>query len=450
MRDPYRLLPIALLALVAFALFPGCGSDSVGPDDTLEGGTARIDGVMRGIQDLEFTAEEGPDSPGPLHIRVRNISYDDSLGALVADFVLVNGSDRDLPEPVTLTFLALFPEGVTVLNADNGETGPGASFDFAFANEDGVWTPGEETLPRSVQFGVSSGVSIGFVTRVDMGMSSEGGSIGGLVWHDENGDGIVDDDEGGIEGATIQLHHDEGQSEATTDSEGHYRFDGLPAGQYTVSKVVTDLLEPTTPTEIGVLLVETDEGVSDFLVANFGCKAGDDSTETPDLEEGDWVNVVGDYVGEDNKVVARGVGVARDDDDDDDDESRRPRKAEIRGPITSVDLENHVLGIMGADVAFPMADGRLDPPDGCAECFEDLEEGDRVRTLIHTPLPESPDDPLVGYWLRCWNGNPEKLKGRVQEVLRDEDGVVTGFVVLRIAVEVTNDTEWGDDDPFDD
>ncbi len=61
-------------------------------------------------------------------------------------------------------------------------------------------------------------------------------SIGNLVWIDDD-DGIAEDGEPGIENVAVELWAD-GGSEAydttTTDDEGHFLFDGLPAGDFFV------------------------------------------------------------------------------------------------------------------------------------------------------------------------------------------------------------------------
>ncbi len=68
-------------------------------------------------------------------------------------------------------------------------------------------------------------------------------SIGDYVWYDNNGDGVQDAGEKGIEGVTLKLLDgsgnpvldDEGKPrKAVTDSEGKYLFEGLTPGEYTV------------------------------------------------------------------------------------------------------------------------------------------------------------------------------------------------------------------------
>lgn len=61
-------------------------------------------------------------------------------------------------------------------------------------------------------------------------------SIGDRVWLDLNGDGIQTSDEPGIQGVTVNLYNDALTliDTATTDVNGHYAFDKLNAGNYTV------------------------------------------------------------------------------------------------------------------------------------------------------------------------------------------------------------------------
>ena len=66
------------------------------------------------------------------------------------------------------------------------------------------------------------------------------GSIGDTVWYDTDGDGIKDASENGLEGVTVTL--DPGTPSdpsddvtTTTDANGNYLFENLPAGDYVVS-----------------------------------------------------------------------------------------------------------------------------------------------------------------------------------------------------------------------
>ncbi len=78
------------------------------------------------------------------------------------------------------------------------------------------------------------------------------GAIGDFIWNDADGDGMQDPGEAGIGGVTVNLLDDTGAiiATTTTDASGHYIFDDLPAGVYSVE--VDDSTLPagfvTTPT----------------------------------------------------------------------------------------------------------------------------------------------------------------------------------------------------------
>ncbi|MDD4651588.1 MAG: SdrD B-like domain-containing protein, partial [Methanothrix sp.] len=60
-------------------------------------------------------------------------------------------------------------------------------------------------------------------------------SLGDLVWHDKNADGIQDTDDTGIFGAVVTLNKPDGStSTAITDANGKYLFTGLVPGSYSV------------------------------------------------------------------------------------------------------------------------------------------------------------------------------------------------------------------------
>jgi protocatechuate 3,4-dioxygenase beta subunit len=61
-------------------------------------------------------------------------------------------------------------------------------------------------------------------------------SVGNKVWFDTDNDGRFDADELPIAGVAVSLMSDTGAvvATATTDANGHYRFDGLPSGDYLV------------------------------------------------------------------------------------------------------------------------------------------------------------------------------------------------------------------------
>ena len=287
-RGMEKLLPSIPLFVFAIALaVAGCSSDSPMSNSVPDSADER--GVIRGVLnpgDVDFeyiSATNGdPENPieGPFAIRGRNVRYED--GALLVDLTVANLGENTYNEPVSLTFASLAPEGVTVLNPDGEESGPGAMILFQFENDDAMWTPGEESLSRATGFVVAEGTAVAFVAILNAGNGEDGkGSIGGIVWDDADGDSIMDTDEDALEGAMLTLNA-EGMDEMVTASaaDGSYAFTGLDAGFYTVDKIAEEGVEITTGRPIYVALVESEGVVSSFLAANFGCKP-DEAAEPP-------------------------------------------------------------------------------------------------------------------------------------------------------------------------
>jgi uncharacterized repeat protein (TIGR01451 family) len=128
---------------------------------------------------------------------------------------------------------------------------------------------------------------------VDFGYQPKGlGSIGDFVWKDLDGDGIQDGgSETGIPDITVSLYEDDGDGvyefgidalvvTATTNSEGAYLFEYLPAGDYLV---VVDTADGELPTddESNFYILTTDDDPhpvtlttgQDYLDADFGFTA---------------------------------------------------------------------------------------------------------------------------------------------------------------------------------
>ncbi|MFQ5910611.1 MAG: PKD domain-containing protein, partial [Thermoplasmata archaeon] len=122
----------------------------------------------------------------------------------------------------------------------------------------------------------------------------EAGSIGDLVWNDENMNGVHEPTEVGVGGITVNLEGitpwgDIITSTTTTDSNGDYLVAGLPPGNYTVSIELPWGWGPTTPNPLSVSLGRGE----DFLDADFGiAKAEIEKTVTPDVAKiGDILHV---------------------------------------------------------------------------------------------------------------------------------------------------------------
>ena len=77
-----------------------------------------------------------------------------------------------------------------------------------------------------------------------------GGRIYGVVWNDQNEDGVIDPGEEGAGGATLQLKNAMGAvlAETISASDGSYQFVGLESATYNLVLVVPDGWEATTTT----------------------------------------------------------------------------------------------------------------------------------------------------------------------------------------------------------
>ena len=93
-------------------------------------------------------------------------------------------------------------------------------------------------------------------------------SIGDLVWHDLDGDGMQDPDEPGLAGVTVSLlGADQAELQSTqTDGSGHYAFTGLCAGDYAVSVVTPDGFE-ASPCDAGDDALDSECSVASVTLA---------------------------------------------------------------------------------------------------------------------------------------------------------------------------------------
>ena len=86
------------------------------------------------------------------------------------------------------------------------------------------------------------------------------GSLGDLVWLDENGDGLQDSGDGGIPGVTVHLwRNGEEIASTVTDQYGFYRFEDLYPGVYTLTADVTGLMPTVQRTDIPGIVSVTGE-----------------------------------------------------------------------------------------------------------------------------------------------------------------------------------------------
>ncbi|HKW13185.1 MAG TPA: SdrD B-like domain-containing protein [Candidatus Krumholzibacteria bacterium] len=412
-----KILPL-LLCLFTMWLLPACSDDATKPPASA-GGDGTIHGQIHD-SDFEFEVTDGqPGDPfaGPFLLRGRNLHYSDDLGALVVDLTVVNRGIVSQHEPIGLTFIKLDPDGVTVLNPDNNINDDGAAIVFHFANDDGLWTPAEESLPRTVEFGVSKGTAIAFVARIDLG-ATPGGVIAGRVWNDENKDGVMDASEGGLGDVGVYLHpFTNGIVDprlirtVRTDPDGRYQFDGLDAGGYEVSIAPSTVnLFPTTPTGIHVLLTEDNGQVSSYKNANFGAVR----QNLPPPPQGEHLHASGKFAPPD------GFASATVDHFTCPDSIPQPLVTDppvnedciggrLRGSVTEIAPERHAFRVMATWV---LALNGLPT---------DLKVGSRVDVHVN-PGP----GPLtwVADSIAPWTGDHDEITGHVDAVEPASDGTI--------------------------
>jgi hypothetical protein len=483
-----------MMLTLAAVVWYGCSDEATRPTELQQNNTT---GVIRGEIDpndvaFEYTIPARGADPiiGPFVLRGSNIHYVDSLSALSVDLTIENQGEVSHPLPIGLTFVSFMPTDVTVENPDNDEHGPGAAILFEFENEDLSWTPGEVSLPRQTLFGVADATSIGFVAQVVIPEDTTSGTIGGIVWHDVNEDGVMDNDEPGIGGVTVHLvvggppplqtSNDDYRMSTTTAPDGSYRFDDLDAGYY---QVIWDFPNPdwmpTTPTVINVLLVEKDGVVNDFLLANFGLVPRDDTQPPPTIEVGDYVKVNGDYMGDrEGHIIARSIELIKceappppdsmltltsangdwdgDVDGCDDPDTDRCHdyacwglKNALMGPVTWLDRDNCLVEIMGSWVRIVKCDtSDIDIPERTSSGdstgveypwldIEDVNVGDHVLARV---FMKEGDNWLYANTLKEWNGTPEKVYGKVER-LSAPSGPLEAIYVLGVEIAITSDTD---------
>ncbi len=157
-------------------------------------------------------------------------------------------------------------EGVSII-LDGGEdmavTDADGYFSFEVLPGEHVVAVDESTAPGyypTTPIILTVEVAAGGETTVYFG-NAPFGSIAGTKWEDTNQNSIADGDEVPVAGVTIQLTGVtslDGETvtmETLTASDGTYKFEGLKAGEYTVSEIVPINMSAVSPESVDVTLV---------------------------------------------------------------------------------------------------------------------------------------------------------------------------------------------------
>ena len=142
-------------------------------------------------------------------------------------------------------------------------------------------------------------------------LSAATASVGDRVWLDNNGNGVQDAGEAGINGVTVQLLDADSNVVATTTTsgDGNYTFGNLIAGTYTVRVVTSTLPAGLAPT------YDLD-GVGTANIATFTLAAGQTRTDvdfgyrgTASVGDRVWIDTNGDGVQDAGEAGINGVTV---------------------------------------------------------------------------------------------------------------------------------------------
>jgi hypothetical protein len=265
---------LIFLLMILSALMIGlaaCSDDTTTPQggggDVAEG-TLTPDGP--GFE-IELELASGPDSlhRGPFLLRGGIPVWAAVFQGLVVELTVTNNGEVSYAEPVSIHFFRMIPDSTLILNSPDDSP----SFTFEFANDDGVWTPGEESLPLMVVFSAEPGQSVGFNAHIGLG-GPVGLYLGGKVWLDTNRNGVIDPDERGLGG--IPLVADDGSDQEIlrqvfTAPNGTFGFHNLDRGTWEIRVLtVPDGLESTTPSNLHVLLTHPGGVIGGFTEADFG------------------------------------------------------------------------------------------------------------------------------------------------------------------------------------
>jgi hypothetical protein len=276
---------IAIFFILLLALAISCSEQPTGvrnqPGDT--GGFIGEGGIDPGAGDkfLLGIVEDTTFAPGHIEVWAMDVAYDGNTGNISFDVQLGNSTERPIPAPVHFVIISVVPNDISTVDFDGISEDGFPFYDFSSKlGSDNILEPGEISDRATMRFhtGEPRSFSIGF--RIDFGLAPDTGIIAGVVFRDDNKDGVRDPCEGcepGISGIMITMRRGFDKSAENlfithTDANGEYRFSNLIEGVYTVRvQAPSALWEITSPNPLLVTLIKGLDGkVQDFYGANFG------------------------------------------------------------------------------------------------------------------------------------------------------------------------------------
>jgi uncharacterized repeat protein (TIGR01451 family) len=332
----------------------GAGNDGIlgTPDDSTQTTTTDVNGVYHfnnlpaGDYQVQVNMPAGvttlttPNSANPLHLNANENRTDLDFGfngqgsGKLGDYVWLDANNNGLQDTneqglagVTVTLIGAGNDGI-LSTADDVTltTQTDASGHYQFTNlPASTYQVQVSGLPAGVtptQGAQSVGSNSTTVTLaagqskqdVDFGFNSPNkGSIGDLVWNDQNGDGLYQVGEPVLGNIKVTLvgagkdgvlgTSDDTTQTTTTDSNGNYLFSNLPAGSYQVQvNTPAGMNTLTTPNSAKPIQLNANENRSDL---DFGFKG----QGTASLGDYVWLDANQDGLQDANETPLSGVKV---------------------------------------------------------------------------------------------------------------------------------------------
>ncbi|HVO76941.1 MAG TPA: SdrD B-like domain-containing protein [Candidatus Bathyarchaeia archaeon] len=275
-------LPV-LLALIAALVFSCSDQPTNVKLDSKSGGLSGSGTVNPGASGsfLLGSVVDTVAAPGHIEVWAKHVSFDSASGMVSFDVQLLNKTQRPIAAPIHFVITDIIPDDIALVGFD-GVAPDGKPFmDFSSKlGSDNILTAGELSDPVTFKFHTVTARSFAIGFRLESGRPGGPGVIAGVVFRDDNKDGVRSTCEGcepGIPHITVALEKTlpNGTMETMiteSDSSGAYRFIGLVEGVYTVLVVApADRWIVTSANPLLVTLVKSPDGtIPPFLHADFG------------------------------------------------------------------------------------------------------------------------------------------------------------------------------------
>ncbi len=280
----YYEFMISVLLVIALAFLFSCGEKPTSvvkkSGDSGFTGSGEINPGAGGSF-LLGTASDPSYAPGRIEVWANNVAFDSSSGIVSFDVRLGNATVRTIQPPIYFVITSIVPYDIAVMEFDGVSDDGFPFYDFSGKlGVNGILDPGEISGFVTMKFHTVEPRSFSVGFRIDIGPPYGTGMIAGVVFLDENKNGIRDGGgkwEPGIPEITVSLEKRLSSGEIVhlltrTDNDGNFSYSGLKEGVYKIYvRPSPEDWEITSDNPLLVTLVKGPDGdVRDFLEAAFG------------------------------------------------------------------------------------------------------------------------------------------------------------------------------------